>query len=62
MAVPSLMRPMPWIYAAIGKAFLGSRGSIRERQVWTAKNKALIEAVAAEPIENRKVWTDADEP
>jgi DNA-directed RNA polymerase len=53
---------MPWIYAAVGKAFLGSRGSIRERQAWTAKNKALIESVAEDPIGNVKVWSCADEP
>ena len=53
---------MPWIYSAIGKAFLGSRDSIRERQAWTAKNHALIEAVADDPIGSVKVWSAGDEP
>jgi|MDSW01.2.fsa_nt_gb DNA-directed RNA polymerase len=53
---------MPWIYSSIGKAFLGSRVSFRERISWTAKNHALLNAVAEDPIGNVKEWSDADEP
>lgn len=53
---------MPWIYAAIGKAKLGSRCSIHQRQAWTANNQPLINAIAEDPIRNHKDWTDADEP
>ena len=53
---------MPWIYASIGKAFLGGSSSMQERATWTAKNHALIESVAQDPITNVKVWSGADEP
>ena len=58
MAVRVTDASLPVIYAAIGKAYLGSRDSLRTRTKWTADHQQLIDAVAEDPIENNQslVW------
>ena len=53
---------LPVIYAAIGKAYLGSRDSLRTRTKWTADHQQLLNAVAEDPIATIKEWSAADEP
>ena len=51
-----------WAAQAVGAAYLGSRGTLQERQQWTRANTELLTAIADNPLAITSRWEIADEP
>ena len=51
-----------WLAIHVANTYGNDKLPFAERVQWVHDNTAMIQAIAADPIENRHLWTDTDSP
>lgn len=51
-----------WLAIHVANTYGNDKLSFEDRIKWTEDNTSMIQAIADDPIENRRYWTDTDSP